>query len=110
MFLRDLPPAVERVMAAARRIHPDHGLFVTVAFGEDGPPWEFFPFRRWVVLRSEEPGRILEVVTCSLVARDAWLGKGAVTQIPAHLNDRYLSNLGALLAALDADGAREAHS
>jgi hypothetical protein len=110
MLLRELPASVERVMAAARRIHPDHGSIVTAAFGEDGPPWEFFAFRRWLVLRTEEPERILVAVAGSVLARDAWLGKGALTQILAHLNDRYLSNLDALLAALDADGARAARS
>jgi hypothetical protein len=28
------------------------------------------------VLRTEEPERILEAVACSVLARDAWLGKG----------------------------------
>ena len=102
MTFRDNPPAVERVLAAARRLSPGHALYVTFEPGSDGPPWEFHAFKRWLVLRTEEPGRLLEAVTCSLLARHAWLGQGTTTTVPVHLNRRYLSALGALLAALNA--------
>ena len=100
MTFRDNPPAVERVLAAARRIDHAHCLYVTFAPESEGPPWEFHPFKRWLVLTTEQHGRLLEAVTCSMLARTAWLGKGAVTSVPEHLNARCLSTFGALLAAL----------
>jgi hypothetical protein len=106
MTFRDNSPAVERVLAAARRIAPAHCPYVTFAPESGGPPWEFHPFKRWLVLRTEQHGRLLEAVTCSMLARTAWLGKGTVTAVPEHLNARYLSVLGALLAALDANDDR----
>jgi len=102
MTFRNNPPSIERVLAAARRLHSSHALYITFAPDSDGPPWEFHPIKRWLVLRTEEPGRILEAVTCSLLARHAWLGKGTATSVPAHLHRRYLRALGALLAALNA--------
>ena len=106
MTFRAIPPSVERVLAAAGRIDPAHSLYVTFAPESEGPPWEFHPFKRWLVLRTEQHGRLLEAVTCSMLARTAWLGKGTVTAVPEHLNARYLSVLGALLAALDANDDR----
>jgi hypothetical protein len=41
-----------------------------------------------------------------MLARTAWLGKGTVTAVPGHLDARYCSVLGALLAALEADDER----
>jgi hypothetical protein len=38
-------------MAAARRIHPDHGSFVTAAFGEDGPGSSFPSGAGWCCAR-----------------------------------------------------------
>jgi len=106
MTFRDNPPAVERVLAAARRIDPAHSLYVTFAPESEGPPWEFHPFKRWLVLTTEQHGRLLEAVTCSMLARTAWLGKGTVSSVPEHLNARYRAVLGALLAALEADDER----
>ena len=103
MTFRDNPPAVERVLTAARRIDPAHCLYLTFAPESQGPPWEFHPFKRWLVLRTEQHGRLLEAVTCSMLARTAWLGKDTVTAVPEHLNARYLSTLGALLAAFNSD-------
>ena len=103
MAFRKIPPSVERVLAAARRIDPAHCPYVTFAPESEGPPWEFHPFKRWLVLRTEQDGRLLEAVTCSMLARTAWLGKGTVTAVPEHLNARYLSTLGALLAASNSD-------
>jgi hypothetical protein len=100
MTFRDNPPAVERVLAAARRLYPTHALYLTFSPGSDGPAWEFHPLKRWLVLRTEEPELILEAVSCSLLARHAWLGEGPSTLVPAHLHQRYLSALGALRAAL----------
>jgi hypothetical protein len=106
MTFRAIPPAVERVLAAARRVHPTHALYVSIALDTDGPPWTFHPYKRWLVLRTDAPGRLLEAVACSLLARHAWLGKGAVTTVPEHLSARYFSALGALLAALGPDAAQ----
>jgi hypothetical protein len=107
MTFRDNPPAVERVLAAARRLYPTHALYLTFAPRGDGPAWEFHPMKRWLVLRTAEPERILEAVACSLLARHAWLGKGPATSVPAHLHQRFLSALGALRAALDATPAAD---
>ena len=95
-------PAIENVLAAARRLHPDYGLFVTVD-SDGGPAWEFHPYKRWLVLRTEDQKFILEAVACSLLARTASLGKGTVTAIPEHLQVRYQQVRGALAAALDGD-------
>ena len=103
MTFRDNPPSVERVLAAARRVDPAHCPYVTFAPEREGPPWEFHPFKRWLVLRTEQDGRLLEAVTCSMLARTAWLGKGTVSSVPEHLNSRCFSASGALLAALEAD-------
>ena len=100
MTFRDNPPAVERVLAAARRIDPAHSLYVTFAPDSEGPPWEFHPFKRWLVLRTALPGHLLEAVTCTMLARTAWLGKGTVTTVPESLGRQYHQTLGALLAAL----------
>jgi hypothetical protein len=100
-FCGDNPPAVERVLSAARRIHPAHGLDVTFAPEREGPPWEFHPIKRWLVLRTEQQGRLLEAVTCTMLARSAWLGQGPVAVVPDSLRPRYLQTLGALLAALE---------
>jgi hypothetical protein len=97
---REVPRAVEPVLIAARRIYPQHSLFVTFEPDEEGPAWEFHPFKRWLVLRTDDPDALIEAVACSLLARTAWLGKGAVTTVPEHLNAHYRSALGALLAAL----------
>jgi hypothetical protein len=95
-------PAIENVLAAARRLHPDYGLFVTVE-SVGGPAWEFHPYKRWLVLRTEDQERILEAVACSLLARTASLGKGTVTAVPGHLESRFRPVLGALVGALDVD-------
>ena len=55
MTFRDNPPAIERVLAAARRLYPTHALYLTFEPGSDGPLWEFHPLKRWLVLRTEEP-------------------------------------------------------
>ena len=96
----DIPETIEEVLAAARRVHPDHGLFVTFAPMADGPTWEFHPFKRWLVLRTEDRSRVMEAVTCTLLARTAWLGKGAVTSVPQHLLVRYRQALDALEGGL----------
>ena len=106
MTFRAIPPSVERVLSAARRVHPTHALYVSIALDTDAPPWEFHPFKRWLVLRTDAPDALIEAVACTLLARSAWLGKGAVTTVPEHLSARYLSTLGALLAALGPDAAQ----
>ena len=83
MTFRAIPPAVERVLAAARRVHPTHALYVSIALDTDGPPWTFHPYKRWLVLRTDAPGRLLEAVACSLLARHAWLGKGPSPRCPS---------------------------
>ena len=101
MTFRDNPPAVERVLTAARRIDPAHGLYVTFAPETEGLPWEFHPFKRWLVLRTKQHGHLLEAVACTMLARTAWLGNDAVTAVPESLEEPYLRALGALVAALD---------
>jgi len=96
-------PAIENVLAAARYLHPDHGLFVTVEPEDDGPAWEFHPYKRWLVVRTEDQERVLEAVACSLLARTAWLGQGTVTVVPGHLESRFHQALNALVATLDGD-------
>jgi hypothetical protein len=100
MSSRALPPSIEHVLAAARRIHPAHGLFVTIETGSAGPQWEFHPFKRWLILRTRDQGPALEAVACSLLARTAWLGNGAVTSVPERLHERFRQALDALRAAL----------
>jgi len=63
--------------------------------------WEFHPYKRWLVLRTDDREHILEAVACSLLARTAWLGKGAVIAVPEHLHLRYRQALDALVGALD---------
>jgi hypothetical protein len=96
MTFRDLPYSVERALAAARRLHPAHGLFVTAAPGAEGPAWEYHPVRRYLILRTAEPGRVLEGVACSLLARNHYLGRHTVTAVPEHLQLRYSQLLDAL--------------
>jgi hypothetical protein len=102
MSSRALPPALGQVLAAARRIHPAHGLFVTVETGSAGRQWEFHPFKRWLVLRSLEEAPVLEAVACALLARGAWLGSGPVTAVPAGLQTRFAPVRAALRAAVAA--------
>jgi hypothetical protein len=98
---REIPQSVEPVLAAARRLYPQHSLFLTIAPAEHGPTWEFHPYKRWLVLRTDDPEHILEAVACSLLARTAWLGKGAVTAVPEPLRLRYRQALDALVGALE---------
>jgi hypothetical protein len=111
MSFREVPPHVESVLTAARRIYPQHSLFVTIAPEQAGPAWEVHPYKRWLVLRTEDPQRILEAVACSLLARTAWLGKGAVTAVPERLHGRHQQALDALVGALESGpDAEEARS
>jgi hypothetical protein len=100
MTFRDLPSHVERALAAARRLHPAHGLFVTVTPESSGPGWEYHPVRRHLILRTAAPGQVLEGVACSLLARNHCLGRKAVTAVPEHLRPRHVQALRALRAAL----------
>ena len=102
MTFRDNPPAVERVLAAARRIDPAHSLYVTFAPAAEEPPWEFHPFKRWLALRTDTPDAVVEAVACTLLARSGWLGQGAVTAVPNHLQDRFRSVRNALRGGVDA--------
>ena len=103
MVLREYPPSVERVLAAARRIHPAHGLYVTVAPSGDGPAWAFNPFRRWLLLRTDDVDQLVDAVACTLLARSAWLGKGMVEVVPAPLRERFEQVRAVLCAALNAE-------
>jgi hypothetical protein len=100
MSFRDLPSRVERALAAARRLHPAHGLYVTFAPDSEGPAWEYHPVRRHLVLRTREPGQVLDGVACSLLARHHYLGRHTPTAIPAQLRPRHEQTLRALRAAL----------
>jgi hypothetical protein len=102
MTFRTIPPSVERALSAARRVHPTHGLYVTFAPEAEGPPWEFHPFKRWLVLRTDTPDALLEAVACTLLARSAWLGQGAVTAVPDHLQERFRSVRDALRGGVEA--------
>ena len=102
MFLRENPPSVERVLAAARRIHPAHALYVKVEPSADGPAWAFNPFRRWLLLRTDDADQVVDAVACTLLARSAWLGKGMVEAVPARLQDRFAKIRAVLYEALDA--------
>lgn len=107
----DIPEPIEEVLAAARHVYPQHSLFVTIAPEQTGPTWELHPYKRWLVLRTEDPQRILEAVACSLLARTAWLGKGAVTAVPERLHGRHQQALDALVGALESGpDAEEARS
>ena len=88
MSSRELPQSVEQVLAAARRIHPAHGLFVTFSPEASGSAWELHPFKRWLVLRTDDFASIREGVACSLLAQTAWLGTGDVTAVPEALLTR----------------------
>jgi hypothetical protein len=97
---REPPPAVTQVLAAARRIDPALGLFVTCAPGTGGADWEFHPFRRWLILRDLNEGILVDAVACALLARTADLGKGALTEIPPPLRSRHRQVLDALESAI----------
>jgi hypothetical protein len=103
---REVPRSVEPVLIAARRIYPQHSLFVTFEPDEEGPAWEFHPFKRWLVLRTDDPDALIEAVACSLLARTAWLGKGTVTSVPQPLRELLRQKLNVLRAALQAEGDR----
>jgi hypothetical protein len=89
MSFREIPPFVQRVLDAARRTDPRHGLFITYDPDASGPAWEYRPYKRWLILRSDEPAVAVDGVACSLLAKSAWLGRGPTTSIPEALQDRY---------------------
>ena len=107
MSFREVPPHVESVLTAARRIYPQHSLFVTIAPEQAGPAWELHPYKRWLVLRTEDQRAILEAVACSFLARTAWLGKGALTAVPEHLQMRFQQAHDALVGAFDVGSGTE---
>jgi len=108
MTFRAIPPSVERVLAAACRIRPAHGLYVTVAPSADGPAWAFNPFRRWLLLRTDDVDQLINAVACTLLARSAWLAKGMVDAVPAPTGRATaVVRLSRLVRAPPASAARE---
>lgn len=89
MSFHDIPPAVEAILAAAGRVGPHCGPYLTYDPGAEGPAWELHPFKRWLVLGTEEPAAVLQAVACSILARSAWLGKGPSTAVPPALRARH---------------------
>jgi len=74
-----------------------------------GSAWELHPFKRWLVLRTDDFASIREGVACSLLAQTAWLGTGDVTGVPEHLLPRFQRVVALLAEALE-DPAAEAQS
>ena len=101
MSFREIPPSISHVLAAARRIDPLHGVFVSIAPKGEGPAWELHPFRRWLILRDLDRETLIAAVACSLLLRGAYLGAAAITAIPEHLRVRHQQAREALIAALD---------
>ena len=100
MSFREVPASVTQALSAARRIDPGHVLFVTYRPGDAGAAWELHPFKRWLVLRTDDQTCISEGIACALLARAAWLGTGAVTAVPEHLVPRFRRVSDALAEAL----------
>jgi hypothetical protein len=107
MSFREIPQPISDVLAAARRIDPAHGVFVTVATEAEGPTWKFHPHKRWLILRDLDDESIIRGVACALLARTAHFGTGAVTEIPEHLRVRFQQAREALIAALDREPRAE---
>ena len=107
MSFRKVPPSVAQTLSAARRVDPGHGLFVTYRPGEAGAAWELHPFKRWLILRTGDQTCISEAIACSLLARTAWLGAGAVTAVPEHLTPRFGRVFDALVEALRSGACSE---
>ena len=101
MSFREIPPSISHVLAAARRIDPLHGVFVSIAPKGEGPAWELHAFRRWLILRDLDRETLIAAVACSLPSRGAYLGAAAITAIPEHLRVRHQQARNALIAALD---------
>jgi hypothetical protein len=99
---RENPPAVERVLSAARCVHPAHGLCLTFVPTADGRPCEFHPFKRRLVLRTDAPDAVVEAVACTLLARSAWLGQRPVTAVSQHPQDHFRSLRDALQGGIEA--------
>jgi len=101
MSFREIPQSLSHILAAARRIDPLHGVFVSIAPEGEGPAWELHSFRRLLILRNLDRDTLIAAVACSLLLRGAYLGAAAITAIPEHLRVRHQQARDALVAALD---------
>jgi hypothetical protein len=108
------PFFIRRTLACARQQLALSRLFLSFEPDTDGPAWEYRPFRRWLILRTDTPDDVLAGMGAALLACSADLGRGPCTAIPPALLDRHRAlvselrrHVGEVLPGMQ--GERECH-